>query len=223
MSGGYGGPGGGGGHGPPPGGGGFGQPPGGGGFGPPPGGGGFGPPPGGGGFGQPPGGGQAPSGGGYGPPPGGGGAPPGGEAPLGRIPFTPDQEKDIQQTALFMRISGGLAIASALFGLVGSIGVNLYSNLPAMSSVPFGCVGTLVQGLLAGLLFFAAGAFAKIVSTDGEDQHHLADGLKKLRVYFLVKSGLWIMGFLCCCIGVVVFSIMGAAFLSLLGVAAGAQ
>jgi len=208
VTGGYGGP-------PPGGGGGFGA--GGGGFGSPPGGGGYGGPPagGGGGFGSPP-----PGGGFGGQPPSGhggfGGAPPGGGAPLGRIPFTPEEEKDIQQSALFMKISGGLAVVSGIFGMVGSIGVNLYTNMPPLGSALFSCVGILVQGLLAGLLFMAAGSFAKIVSTDGQDQHHLAEGLKKLRIYFVVKAGLWVLGFLFCCLGVVLMMFMGAALMSLL-------
>lgn len=191
----------------PPGGG----PPGGGGFGPPGGG-----PPGGGGFGQPPGG--APPGG-FGPPGGGppdgfgapGGAPGGGEAPVGRIPFSAEDEKNIRQTVLFMRLSAAFAMFGVVFGIIGSIAVNLYTNLPAWGPLCSGAISMLVQGGLAAMLVFGANAFGKIVDTDGQDQHHLADGLKKLRVYFLTKAILWVLGILACC-GVFALSmVMGAA------------
>ena len=203
------------------GGGGFGPPGGGGGFGPPPGGGGggFGPPPGGGGgFGAPPGGG---GGGGLTPPPGGGGYGGGGDAPLGRIPFTPDDEKNIQQTALFMKIAGGLALLSSIFSMVGSIGVGLARDTSQIAgNICGGVIGLGVQALLAVLLFMSASAFEKIVSSDGNDQHHLAEGLKKLRVYFVVKAVLWTLGLLLCCCGMVLFMTMGAAlFGTLAGVA----
>ncbi|AKF11255.1 hypothetical protein [Sandaracinus amylolyticus] len=201
--------GGGGGFGPPQGGGGFGPPQGGGGFGPPGGGGGgFGPPGGGGGFG-PPGGGT--------PPPGGGGYGGGGDAPLTRIPFTPEDEKNIQQTALFMKIAGGLAILGSLFSMVGSIGVGLYRQMPIGANVCVGVIGLGVQALLAVLLFMAASAFEKITTSDGQDQQLLADGLGKLRVYFLVKAVLWVLGIVLCCCGFVLVMTMGAAIFAALG------
>ncbi|MFK7988639.1 MAG: hypothetical protein AB8I08_21645 [Sandaracinaceae bacterium] len=185
-------------------GGGFG-PPGGGGFGPP-GDGGFGPPGGAppGGFGTPPG---PPGGGGFGPPGGGEAS----EAPAGRIPFTPEDETNIRQAALFMKISGALALFGVFFGFVGSVAVNLYTNLPAWGSVCTAAISILVQGGLAAMLFFSANAFGKIVDTDGQDQHHLADGLKKLRVYFLTKAVLWVLGILACCVGFGLVMVMGAA------------
>jgi len=161
----------------------------------------------------------APGGGGIGGVPSSGGGPSGG-APLGRIPFSPDDEKNIGQTALFMRISGGLAVVGALFGLFGSIGVNLYTGAPALGSVCFGAFFLTVEGLIAALLFLSANAFASIVATDGNDQQHLAEGLRKLRVYFLVKAALWVLGFLACCCFTIVFVTMGAAILSAIGGAA---
>jgi hypothetical protein len=215
------------------GGGGFGQPPGGGGgggFGQPPGGGGgggFGQPPGsagGGGFGQPAGG-----GGGFGQPPGGGTPPPGGggygggggEGPLGRIPFSPEDEKNITQTALFMKIAGGLAIAGSLFSITGSIGVGLYRGSPIGVNLCFGVVGLGIQALLALLLFMSASAFEKIVSSDGNDQQHLAAGLKQLRVYFMVKAVLWVIGFLLCCACLALGMVFGAAIMAAIGGAMG--
>ncbi len=168
---------------------------------------------GGGGLGAPPGGGPpggVPSGGGYG----------GGDAPVGRIPFSPEDEKNIQQTALFMKISGGIAIVGALFGLVGGIGVNVYTGSPALAGVCFGTLALGVQGLLATLLFLSSNAFAQIVSTDGNDQQHLAEGLRKLRVYFLVKAALWVLGFLTCCCFAIFALTMGAALVSLFAGAA---
>lgn len=203
------------------GGGGFGPPAGGGGggFGPPAGGGGGFGPPGGGGFTPPAGGGFSPPGGGA-PPPGGGGYGGGGDGPLGRIPFTPDDEKNIQQTALFMKIAGGLALLSAVFSLVGSVGVGLYRGIPIAGNACGGMIGLGIQALLAVMLFMSSGAFEKIVATDGNDQHHLAEGLKKLRVYFLVKSVLWVLGLLLCCCGFAIAMTMGAAIFGALAGAA---
>ncbi|UJR85330.1 hypothetical protein [Sandaracinus amylolyticus] len=185
---------------------------GGGGFGPPQGGGGFGPPQGGG-FGPPQGG-----GGGFGaPPPGGGGYGGGGDSPLGRIAFSPEDEKNIQQTALFMKIAGGLAILGSLFSMVGSVGVGLYRQMPIGGNVCFGVMGLGVQALLAVLLFMAASAFEKITTSDGQDQQLLADGLGKLRIYFLVKAVLWVLGILLCCCGFVLIMTMGAAIFAALG------
>lgn len=163
-----------------------------------------------------------------GPPPGGGlgGVPmagPGGEAPLGRIPFSSDDEKNIQQTALFMRISGALAVLGALFGLVGSVGVNLYTGAPPLGGVCFGTIMLSVEALMATLLFLAANAFASIVATDGNDQQHLAEGLRKLRVYFLVKAILWVLAFITCCLCASLFLFVGAAIFSAIGAAAGSQ
>jgi hypothetical protein len=171
---------------------------------------------------------QSWGGGGLGAPLGGGppgGGPPGGSygatsAPLGRIPFSPEDEKNIQQTALFMKISGGIAIVGALFGLVGGIAVNFYTGMPALGGVCFGTLALGVQGLLATLLFLSSNAFARIVSTDGDDQQHLAEGLRKLRVYFLVKAALWVLGFLSCCCFAVLAATMGAALFSMLAGAA---
>lgn len=146
-----------------------------------------------------------------------GGMPPGGDAPLGRIPFSPEDEKNIQQTALFMRISGGLAMLGALFGLVGSAGVNLYTGMPVLGGVCVGFVILSVEGLLATLLFLSANAFANIVATDGNDQQHLAEGLGKLRVYFLVKAVLWVLAFITCCLCMSLFVFMGAAIAAAIG------
>ncbi|MDQ3033777.1 MAG: hypothetical protein M3Y87_15280 [Myxococcota bacterium] len=168
-------------------------------------------PPGGGGY-QPPGGGgyQPPGGGGY------GGPPAGGDAPLGRIPFSPDDEKNITQTALFMKIAGGLAIASSLFSLVGTVGIGLYRGSDQIAgNICGGVLALLVQVLFAVLLFMSSNAFGRIVSSDGNDQQHLADGLKQLRVYFLVKAVLWTLGIIACCFcfgGVILFAgAIGAA------------
>jgi hypothetical protein len=150
-------------------------------------------------------------GGGLGPPPGGGGYGGGGNAPLGRIPFSQEDESNIRQTALFMQVAGGLAVLGALFGLFGSIGVNLYTGAPALGGVCFGTVVLSIEGLLATLLFLSANAFTKIVTTDGSDQQNLAEGLRKLRVYFLVKAALWVLGFLTCCCFLVIGITMGAA------------
>ncbi|MDQ3035845.1 MAG: hypothetical protein M3Y87_25805 [Myxococcota bacterium] len=169
---------------------------------PPGGGGGFGAAPGGGGFGTPP-----PSGGGFGTPPPGGG----GEAPLGRIPFSPDDEKNITQTALFMRVAGGLALVNALFSMVSGVGVGLYRGSAIASGICGGAVMLGIQALLAVLLFMSSNAFARIVTTDGEDQSHLASGLKQLRVYFMVKAVLWVLGILACCVCVGFVIVLGAA------------
>lgn len=151
--------------------------------------------------------------------------PPGasGEAPLGRIPFSPEGEKSIRETALFMRISGALAVLGALFGLVGSVAVNLYTGAPALNGLCFGSFILAIEGLLAGLLFVAANAFACIVATDGSDQQLLAQGLGTLRVYFVVKAVLWVLAILTCCLCMSIFAVVGAAFMSILGQAAGAQ
>ncbi len=168
---------------------------------------------------------QSWGGGGLGAPPGG--APPGGSygetsGPLARIPFSPEDEKNIRETALFMKIAGGIAVVGAFLGLVGGIGVNLYTGMPLLGGV---CTGTLalgVQGLLATLLFLSSNAFAQIVATEGNDQQHLAEGLRKLRVYFLVKAGVWVVGFVSCCCFAVLAATMGAALFSMLaGAAAG--
>jgi 4-hydroxybenzoate polyprenyltransferase len=151
-------------------------------------------------------------------PPGGGHG--GGDAPLGRIPFSPEDEKNIQQTALFMKVAGAIAIVGALFGLVAGVGVNLYTGMPALGGVCFGSLVLGVQGLLATLLFMSSNAFARIVSTDGDDQGHLAEGLRKLRVYFLVKAALWVLGFLTCCCFAILAATMGAALFSMLAGAA---
>lgn len=172
-------------------------------------------PPGGGGY--PPGGGFPPGGGGGFQPPGGGGYPPGGgDAPLGRIPFSPEDEKNIAQTALFMKIAGGLAIASSIFSLVGTVGIGLYRGSDQIVfNVCGGGVALLLQVLFAVLLFMSSNAFGKIVSSDGNDQQHLADGLKQLRVYFVVKAVLWTLGILACCFcmaaGVLFAGAIGAA------------
>lgn len=50
----------------------------------------------------------------------------GGEAPLGRIPFSAEDEKNIRQTAVFMRAAGGLAILGALLSVVGWVAVGLF-------------------------------------------------------------------------------------------------
>lgn len=155
-------------------------------------------------------------GGGVGPPPGGGGLDGGGNAPLGKIPFSPEDEQNIRRTALFMQIAGGLAVLGALFGLFGSIGVNLYTGAPALGGVCFGTVLLTIEGGLAALLFVSANAFTKIVTTDGSDQQHLAEGLRKLRVYFLVKAILWVLGLLACCCFVVLGVTMGAALFAAL-------
>ncbi len=175
------------------------------------GGGGYAPPPGGGGFGQPPQG---------GPPPSGGGAPPG-DAPLAKISFSPEDETNIKQTALFMRIAGALAILSSIVSLVGSIGVGLFRGTPIGGNVCFGLLGLGVQVMLGVLLLVSAAAFSKIVSSDGQDQEHLASGLKQLRWYFLIKAILYLLGFLLCCGCIVLSMVFGAAMVALLAGMAG--
>lgn len=145
------------------------------------------------------------------PPAGGGFGGGGGEAPLGKIPFSPEDEKNIAQSALFMRIAGGLAILSSLFSMVGTIAVGLYRSLPIGASICFGLIGLVVQVALGAMLFVSAGAFAKIASTDGEDQRHLANGLKQLRWYFLVRAILWVLGILLCCGCVILMVVAGGA------------
>lgn len=163
-------------------------------------------------------------GGGFAPPGGGGGyGPPPGDAPLGSIPFSPDDEKNIGQTVLFMRIAGAIAIASSLFSMFGTIGVGLYRGLPIAGSVCGGLLGLALQASLGAMLLVSSNAFSKITSSDGADQHHLASGLRQLRWYFLVKAILWLLGILLCCACVVLGAVFGAAIMSMVAGAAASQ
>ena len=78
------------------------------------------------------------------------------------------------------------------------------------------------QVVLAALLFRASTSFEKMVDTDGEDQALLVAGIKDLRVYFLVKVALWILGILvCCCCGAALMFFGTAVMAAFAGAAAG--
>ncbi len=211
-------------------GGGFGggQPPGGGGFGggQPPGGGGFGggQPPGGGGFGQPPGG-QPPGGGGFGQPPGsGGGAPPsgggmgggGGEGPLAHIPFTPDDEANLSGMARFAMIAAITAIIAGFLQAIAQIVQSVVIEAPGPTLAGQACgavLGLGITGTLAFFLFKASTAIKKVVETDDADQQNLVAALSSLKVYFMVKGILVIIGlcFVCCIAGLAMFGVAAIA------------
>jgi hypothetical protein len=205
----------------PPGGGGFGggQPPGGGGFGTPPSGGGGGQPPGGGGFGAPP------SGGGFGAPPSSGGGAPGcfgaaggggggGGGPLAHIPFTPEDDKNLSGMARFAMLAGITAIVGAILQAIVQIVQSIVVESPLGNAGPQvvgqvcgGVIVVAIAGLLAVFLFKASNAIKKVVETDDADQLNLIAALNALKVYFMVKGILAIVGLvLVCCL-------VGAAFM----------
>lgn len=161
---------------------------------------------------QPPGGGAPPGGGGL-PPPGGGALP--GDAPLGSIPFSPEDRRNISQTAMFMRLAGALALLSGVFSTVGTVAVWLYRGADILGPIVSGVLGLFVQAALGAMLFVSASAFSKIVVSDGADQHHLASGLRQLRWYFLTKAIIWALLVLGCCLCIGVGVIFGAAFFAM--------
>lgn len=184
------------------------------------GGGGWGAPPpgGGGGWGQPP-----PSGGGWGPPgqqPGSGpGQPPMpqqsyGEVPLARIPFTPDDEKNLKQMAWLARAAGIAGVVSWV--LQAGVSFIIDIRVGGRSTVS-GMLGLAVACLLALFLWKAAKAIEAMVATDGADQQHLGAAFQALRNYFMLKGALYILAIaaICCCGTALVFfgAVIGAAVL----------
>jgi hypothetical protein len=158
-------------------------------------------------------GGPPPPGGGYGAPPPSG---PTQEAPLARIPFTPEDEANLSGMARYAKLAGVALLLSVLFNLAGGIIAALATRGDQMLiqlgiAIGSAVIGLGVAAVLAAFLFRAGNAITKVVTTDGADQEHLVDAFRGLRGYFMVNGILIILAIClgcCLCVGGVVFAMM---------------
>jgi len=122
--------------------------------------------------------------------------------------------------ARFMFLAGALAFAVAVFNIILSAVQGIVSNAPGASiagQVCGGVLGAAISGVLAFLLIQGSKAFKQVVATDVADQAYLAEGLAKLKTYFMVKGILFILAIvaICCILTLGIF--IGAAFMQALG------
>lgn len=104
-------------------------------------------------------------------------------APLSRIPFSQESEKQIASLAGWMSIFAVIALLGMIGSLVGMIAFADVSQLG----------GVAVNLLLAIWALQAASAFKSVARTDTADQVFLTEGFTKLRMIFLMQSLLIIM------------------------------
>ena len=155
---------------------------------------------------------------------GGAGVPAGGGGPLREIAFTAEEESNLRAMARYMGIAGILLIVTALFQtiaqLVKAFVAPLIHHMPNQVTTGRGAgmlcgalIGIGLAALLGGALITAGRAFKRVVDSNDADQANLADGFRKLRLYFLVKGVLFIAMFLLCCLGLM-FGAAAAAMLA---------
>src|SRR5687768_17799811 len=116
------------------------------------------PPPPGGGWGTPPPGAPTPPP--FGPPP-----PAPGEAPLAHIPFTPEDQKNLKQMALFARIAGAGAIASLMIQGIAELVAAVRTGGDA--HIFRNGIGFVIAVILAAALWQCAKAIDQMLDTDG--------------------------------------------------------
>ena len=108
----------------------------------------------------------------------------GAEKSLRRIPFSKEDEKTILAMCLGMRVA---AVANIIAAVVSAVVSLKAGNVEAG-------IGVLLQAAFAVFLFQAAKNFQAVAETDTDDQKHIAEGLAQLRVMFLVKGVLVVIG-----------------------------
>ena len=120
------------------------------------------------------------------------------------IPFTSEQSDTLLATGRAMRAAAGLAVAKALVefgsGVVSGLqqgGDNLGTVLVQAGK---GCVGTLLAGVFAFMLFKAATALDTVVHTDTDDQANLVEAIRQIRNVFMLKIVLLLVGLVFACL-----------------------
>ena len=98
---------------------------------------------------------------------------------LRRIPFSLEDESNLRQLALLMRVS---AVAAVVSGGAEAAGAVLYSG-----GFHFG-LAVVFQVAMAAWLFRGAKAFDRVADSDEDDQGHISTAIDNLRFLFLLKS-----------------------------------
>ena len=123
---------------------------------------------------------------------------------LSRIPFSKEDEADIEALAWWLRASGIVTAVTVIFGVAEMVRTTNFSNV----------IGLMIMMACAVLSIQAASHFHKVATTDVADQDHILGGFRKLRLAYLLLSIWIIIGLVFICavlLFVLVYAIVSAA------------
>jgi uncharacterized membrane-anchored protein len=128
---------------------------------------------------------------------------PSAQVSLSRIPFSTDDEANIQSLAWWLRASGIVTTLTVVLGFAEMLRSRNFAN----------ALGMIVMLACAVLSIQAAGYFSKVATTDEADQAHLVGGFRKLRLAYLLLS-IWIIIGLVLLSAFLLFAIVAAILLA---------